>query len=376
MARELALEEWSGGQWTWSPSTDVFRAEPPAAALLGTSSGTLAELLEQVAADDRGALERDLRNTGAARSTETIVAEFRSAGGAHSPRWLRARWRSVPEDADTIAHLTGIVTDITAQRCADALARAAHDDLSRLVAERTDALEATNRELEAFAWSVSHDLRAPLRAIDGFSAMLEEDVGSQLEPRARDHLARVRAATRRMGQLIDDLLLLSRVTRAGLRHEDVDLERIAREVAEDLHAQHPDRDVRLRVAPDLHARGDPRLLRIVMENLLGNAWKFTRTRAVAHVDVYRDSSGAIVVEDDGVGFDTRQAERMFAPFQRLHGSGAFEGSGIGLAIVQRIVARHGGVCGATGTVDHGARIWLRLPDGALPTRSAVRVEPY
>lgn len=237
----------------------------------------------------------------------------------------------------------------------DVLAR-----MDRTIAERTEALTATNRELEAFVWSVSHDLRAPLRVIDGYCALLEEDAGPSLDGVARGHLQRVRAAAQRMGQLVDDLLRLSRVSRGELAYDDVDVSRMAEEVNAALTASEPGRAVVFTVEPGLRAWADARLLRIVLENLLSNARKFSRGRDPAHVSVSRRSDGAIVVEDDGVGFDPAQGDRLFAPFQRLHPPQPYEGSGIGLAIVQRIVLRHGGQVGAEGAPGVGARFWFRM----------------
>ncbi|MEN9785139.1 MAG: hypothetical protein RLZZ299_403 [Pseudomonadota bacterium] len=257
---------------------------------------------------------------------------------------------------------------------ADVIAR-----METTIAERTEALSATNRELEAFVWSVSHDLRAPLRIIDGYCAILEEDAGPKLDEVARGHLQRVRAAAQRMGQIVDDLLRLSRVSRGELACDDVDVSRMAEEVHAAQAASEPDRGVVFRVEPGLRAWADARLLRIVLENLISNARKFTRARTPGHVSVYRRSDGAIVVEDDGVGFDPALADRLFAPFQRLHPPQPYEGSGIGLAIVQRIVLRHGGQVGAEGAPGAGARFWFRLEapqacvagDSAAPGQAVV-----
>jgi signal transduction histidine kinase len=240
-------------------------------------------------------------------------------------------------------------------RNADVIAR-----METTIAERTEALSATNRELEAFVWSVSHDLRAPLRIIDGYCAILEEDAGPMLDDVARGHLQRVRAAAQRMGQLVDDLLRLSRVSRGELACDEVDVTGMAEEVNAALAVSEPGRAVDFQVEPGLRVWADARLLRIVLENLLSNARKFTRGRNPAHVRVFRRPDGAVVVEDDGVGFEPAQAGRLFAPFQRLHPPQPFEGTGIGLAIVQRVVLRHGGQVGAEGTPGVGARFWFRL----------------
>ena len=239
----------------------------------------------------------------------------------------------------------------------------AQETLMRYAAE----LETANAELDAFAYSVSHDLRAPLRSIDGFSQVLLEDYAERLDDSGRDSLRRVRAATQRMGALIDDLLRLSRITRAEMRRETVDLSGLAREIAVVLERHEPDRRVECIIEPGLTAEGDPRLLRVALENLLGNAWKYTRARERARVELgvtRADGPAVYHVRDDGVGFDMAYAERLFGAFQRLHGSSEFEGSGIGLATVQRIVHRHGGRIWAESAVEQGATFYFTLTPGA------------
>lgn len=228
----------------------------------------------------------------------------------------------------------------------------------------TDAAVAANHELETFSYSVAHDLRAPLRSIDGFSQALLEDYGGKLDDEGQDHLRRVRAAAQRMAQLIDDLLALSRVTRAELHRTAVDLSAIAREIAESLREADPARDVRFTIANGLVAHADARLVRAVLENLLGNAWKFSSKRPSAHVEVGSaivDGEVAFFVRDDGAGFDMTYAGKLFTAFQRLHNRADFEGTGIGLATVMRIVRRHGGRVWAEGAVDRGATFWFTLP---------------
>jgi light-regulated signal transduction histidine kinase (bacteriophytochrome) len=220
-----------------------------------------------------------------------------------------------------------------------------------------------NRELEAFSYSVSHDLRAPLRAIDGFSQALVEDCGEQLDDSARDYLRRIRAATKRMADLIDDLLDLSRVTRREMRREPVDLSALASAIGSQLQRSEPARRVDLVVRPGLVARGDPHLLRLLLENLLGNAWKFTGGRAEARVEFgATEAHGGVAyfVRDDGVGFDMAYADKLFGAFQRLHAADEFPGTGIGLATVQRIVHRHGGRVWAESVVGGGATFYFSL----------------
>jgi two-component system, sensor histidine kinase and response regulator len=238
--------------------------------------------------------------------------------------------------------------------------------LEALAAElqhKNEALAATNAELEAFSYSVSHDLRAPLRAIEGFSQAVLEDYSKQLDEAGRDCLQRVRASAKRMSDLIDDLLALSRVTRAELHRIDVDLSTMAKDVAADLHARTAGRSVEMRITPGIVVEGDPGLLRALLENLIGNAWKFTSRRKDAFIEVgvaQHDGQRACFVRDNGVGFDASYASKLFRPFQRLHGNDEFEGTGIGLATVQRIVSRHGGRVWAEGAVDRGATIYFSV----------------
>ncbi len=249
--------------------------------------------------------------------------------------------------------------------------------LEQRVAERTQELEhrnealrrntaellAANTELDAFAYSVSHDLRAPLRSIDGFSHVLLEDYGARLDDVGRDSLHRVRAASQRMATLIDDLLKLARVTRAEMRTEPVDLTRMAQEIVADIERATPDRQVEFAIAPGLVAQGDSRLLRVVLDNLLRNGWKYTAKRQQARVEftaVNENSGRVFVIRDNGAGFDMQYVDKLFGVFQRLHSAAEFEGTGVGLATVRRIVNRHGGRIWAEGAVDQGASFYFTL----------------
>lgn len=243
-------------------------------------------------------------------------------------------------------------------------ARAARE-IAEARARLVEELEKKNRELESFSYSVSHDLRAPLRAIDGFSQALLEDYDHVLDGEAHNYIRRVRAAARRMGELIDDLLELSRVERAALHPERIDLSAIARQVAEAHQRAAPERDVRLQIEEGLVAEADARLIRVLFENLIGNAWKFTsRTpQAIIEFGVVSESEDRIfLVRDNGSGFDMAYASRLFAPFQRLHSDEEFPGTGIGLATVRRIVDRHGGRVWAEGELGRGATISWTLPE--------------
>ena len=238
-------------------------------------------------------------------------------------------------------------------------------ELEQRVQERTAQLELANRELEAFAYSVSHDLRAPLRAMDGFSQALEEDCGDQIDATGQGYIRRIRNAAQRMSDLIDGLLQLSRITRGELNYERVNLSALATEIAIELEHAHPQRKFEWQITPGLYAWGDRRMLRAALENLLDNAVKFTIYRECARIEFGRAQSAGeqaiLYIRDNGAGFDMAYADKLFGAFQRLHTAGEFPGSGIGLATVQRIIHRHRGRIWAEGQVDHGATFWFTLP---------------
>jgi light-regulated signal transduction histidine kinase (bacteriophytochrome) len=238
-----------------------------------------------------------------------------------------------------------------------------YQSLEQRVRERTAQLEVANQELEAFAYSVSHDLRAPLRAVDGFSLALEEDYGTTLEPDAQGYLRRVRGAARRMGELIDDLLQLSRISRSELRRAAIDVGEIGRKVLDAIVEREPGRRIELRVRDGMPARGDARLVQVLLENLLGNAWKFTQRSEAPSIELGMQGEAdetVYFVRDNGVGFDEAFAGRLFAPFQRLHSDTDFPGTGIGLATAARIVRRHGGRIWAKSKPGEGAAFFFTL----------------
>lgn len=256
--------------------------------------------------------------------------------------------------------VTAAIRDVTQRKQAEAEIQKLNDDLQ----DRATQLEATNKELEAFSYSVSHDLRAPLRTIDGFSLAILEDFGEQLNDEGRNHLIRIRTAAQRMAQLIDDLLNLSRVTRTPLNPELTSLSAVAQTVVRDLQQGDPSRILDVSITPNLVAHCDPRLMKIVLENLINNAWKFTSKQEFGRIEFGMQEGGAdervYFVRDNGAGFDMAYVNKLFGAFQRLHTSSEFPGIGIGLAIVQRIINRHGGRVWAEGAPDEGATFYFTL----------------
>ncbi len=284
---------------------------------------------------------------------------FRIHGADGTTPWVLSR--TVPE-LDDSGQITGFVSslvDITERKQVE-------EDLSRRVADRTAQLVLANKELEAFCYSVSHDLRAPLRGIDGFCRLLAEELGASLPDTGRDYISRVLAATARMDRLIDDFLTLSRASLAEVTRSHVSLSEIARGVAEDLRHRAPGRTVRFDIQPGLHVQGDPVLLRDALENLIGNAFKFTARTADACIEFFRKQGGGeetFVVRDNGAGFDMQQASKLFTAFHRLHDDRDFEGTGVGLATVERIIQRHGGRIWAESRPGRGASFMFTVPPG-------------
>jgi len=271
--------------------------------------------------------------------------------------------RTWPDDLEALLKIIGnIIVNALERKRAEESIRQLNEELELRVIQRTQQLEAANKELEAFAYSVSHDLRAPLRAIDGFSLALIEDYGNTLDGIAENYLNRVRAASQRMGQIIDDLLNLSRVTRSEMVHHEVDLSKLVREACTDLRETETDREVSFEIQPNIKVFGDEHLLRIMLINLCSNAWKFTSKKELALIEFgcFEEEPPVFFIRDNGAGFDMAYADKLFGTFQRLHTNNEFEGTGVGLATVNRIILRHGGRVWAEGSVSQGATFYFTL----------------
>jgi PAS domain S-box-containing protein len=287
-------------------------------------------------------------NAFVAREPFRMEYRLRRADGEY--RWVLDTGVPMRAPEGTFSGYIGSCVDVTEFR-------AARDELDRKVRERT-------AELEAFCYSVSHDLRAPIRHVDGFAHALDEDCGEMLDANGRGHIAGIRQAAARMAELIDDLLQLSRLGLVELRTEPVDLSALALSVIAELRAAEPARQVHVSVAPGLQAQGDPHTLRIAFHNLLANAWKFTSKTPDARIDVgglLKNGQDVCFIRDNGAGFNMDFAARLFGPFQRLHTEHDFPGIGIGLAIVRRVAHRHGGRVWAEGAVGKGATFFVALP---------------
>ncbi|HEY0505158.1 MAG TPA: CHASE domain-containing protein [Lysobacter sp.] len=341
----------------------IVEANPALAGIVGQSPESLAgKRFDALFESDEPELIGHAAGTTDAQGVHRATRRLHREGG--EPRQAQLTYSPVPGNIGQ--DITGLVQveDVTERLRAEARVHALNRTLEARVALRTRELSQANQELEAFAYSVSHDLRAPLRAIDGFSRILIERHAGTMDDTGRAYLVRVRRAAGRMGELIDALLKMSRVSRGELRLERIDLSRLASEVVEELKVGDSKRQVDVRIQPDLYVIGDAALLRNLLGNLLGNAWKFTRDRLDACIEfgaVVGEEGLEYFVRDNGAGFAQDYVDKLFRPFQRLHHNDDFAGHGIGLASVKRIVERHGGSIRAEGMVGRGATFWFTLP---------------
>ena len=353
----LALIEWNTDHevLSWNPAAQRIFGFTEEEALGHTITKNI---LPESALEAIDRVWKDLlANRGGKRSTNENITK--------DGRTILCEWYNTPlvNPDGTVIGVASLVDDITERTRAEQELLQHRHNLEAMVAERTAALEETNKELESFSYSVSHDLRAPLRSIDGFSHALLEDYAVQLDDVGKDYLHRVRSSAQRMGRLIDDMLSLSRVMRHELKRKDINLAEMAQAAIDKLQDYEPQRAVDVDIVAGIHGWGDAHLIDIALDNLLGNAWKYTGKTDQAHIEfglTQKNGKKIYHVSDNGVGFDMKYADKLFGSFQRLHKADEFEGTGIGLATVARIIRRHGGELWAEGTVGHGATFYFTL----------------
>jgi PAS domain S-box-containing protein len=363
----LAQDAARAGTWEWQIKDERRYWSQEVWALFGLQSNGQAphseQWLDSIHPAHREATRQHIMDAVARRAS--YEAEWRvNLPEGSTPRWLLTRGHYFPGADGEDGRYLGIVIDISERKLAEAEVIRLNAELEQRVLERTAELIAANRELDAFAYAVSHDLRAPLRAMSGLANITIDDYAPLLPAEGRKHLMEIDLAGRKMGELIDALLTLSRSTRGGIQFDNVAVSDIARRIFTELSRQHSQHVIRIDIQPDLNVRGDARLIEVVLRNLLGNAWKYSTQSPTPIIRVYAEQRGAqryICIADNGAGFDMAYANRLFQPFQRLHRQDEFPGIGIGLATVQRIVHRHGGSIEAQGAVGVGATFRFTLP---------------
>jgi PAS domain S-box-containing protein len=363
----LALNAARMGTWDWDMLTDMIRWDAQFGAIYQgesrASTASIETVFAWIHADDREEVERTVDRV-VNHENENFDSEYRVIWPDFSIHTLISRGYIFRDPSGKAIRMVGISWDVTDRKAIEEEIRRLNVELERRVNERTAQLQTALSELESFSYSVSHDLRSPLRAMNGFSRLLEVDYAGILDEQGVDYLHRISDASRHMSQLIDDLLNLSRYTRFVLNIATIDLSELARSVAGELAQSDPHRKASWSIEDGVFARGDEHLMRVVMQNLFGNAWKFTRKKPEAIIEfgtLPQDDQKVYFVRDNGAGFDMAYVEKLFGAFQRLHGPKEFEGSGIGLATVQRIIHRHGGIVWAEGKVGDGATFYFKLP---------------
>ena len=348
----------ASGEVVWSDEVfRIFEADP------ARTETTFKQFLKWVHSDDRATVRQTFEASVKEHRPYNVVHRLLLAGGR--VKWVRER--GVTEyQGERAVRARGTVQDVTEVRLAQQALQQLNEQLETRVRERTSELAQANRELEAFTYSVSHDLRTPLRSIHGFASVLEEEEAQSLSDAGRKHLRRIQDGSRRMGQLITDLLSLAHLNRAQMQQVPVDLSELAWQVAGEFQRSEPEREVDWHIQDGLQAMADPGLMRVVLHNLLGNAWKNTgqtpQARIAFTLDERKDGMATFCVRDNGAGFDMAYAAQLFQPFRRLHAHHEFEGSGVGLATVSRVIRRHGGQVRGEGAVGQGAAFYFSLPD--------------
>jgi PAS domain S-box-containing protein len=366
---QFMVENAHEGVWMLDTDNRITYVNRCAAELLGYVPEEMIgrHLFDFIYTEERELSQNNLEAQRQGRSV--IVNDFRLPRKDGTHIWTMVSAGPLNDEGGNYLGSLAMVADISHRREAEERMRQANAELERRIAERTEQLEFSNRELEAFAYSVAHDLRAPLRSISNFTLALTEDCADKLDATGLDYLQRIRASSKRMAELIDGILALSRVNRTEFVETNVNLSALAHSISEQLQRWQPERTLRFHIQEGLVDRGDAHLLRSVLENLLGNAWKFTRDRPMAEIEFGTLPAGSgkgrvYFVRDNGAGFDMEYQQKLFGVFQRLHTQQEFEGTGVGLATVQRIIRRHGGRIWGEGRVDQGATFYFTLHESA------------
>ncbi|MCL4873930.1 PAS domain S-box protein [bacterium] len=363
------------GNFEHDVTTDMLYISDEVYRIFGRRKGELENLMDFTSAvhpDDLEMVREAMR--GLLYEGRPYSVDYRILRPGGEERIVHSEAECILDKEGRPVRMTGIILDITERKRAEEEVRKLNIELEKRVEERTaelkramEGLSAANREIETFTYSVAHDLRSPLRLVDGFSMLLVKKQREKLDKDAQDQIMRIREAVKRMGELIDDLLNLSYVMRAEITYESVDVSALARSIAGNLVKAEPERVASFHIEEGLKARGDGKLLKLVLENLLGNAWKFTSKIPSPRIELgvtgHEDGRMIFHVKDNGAGFDMKHADRLFHPFQRLHPSDEFPGTGIGLATVQRIIQRHGGRVWAEGEPGRGAAFYFTLQKG-------------
>lgn len=365
---EVSLRAAKAGVWTWDLDSDDVTWDEVIERIHGLNAGEFGgdynAWKSVVHPDDFEDVENAVQD--ALNNAVKYDTEYRILMPDRSVRYVSDQAIVIRDDNGDATQMIGVNIDITERKHTEDLLKQVNSELEQRVLQRTADLAMAKHEIESFSYSVSHDLRAPLRAMDGYSQAVLEEYGDLLDEDGKFYLQRIRHATTRMSNLIDDLLTLSRLNRRTLSSSAVNLSEIAQEIIDELRGISPERTVDVDIMTGLLVHGDYHLLRILMENLIKNAWKFTAKQSSAKIEVGMTNDKkkqVLYIKDNGVGFDMTYVDKLFLPFQRLHSQDEFEGTGIGLATVRRVVQRHGGTVWAEGKVDEGTTIYFNLSNG-------------